>query len=86
MKEFTFKINDKNGLHARPAGVIVTASKSYESEITIECEGKVASAKRLLSLMSLGATYGKELNVSISGKDEEKAYEAIKHVLEEKLG
>ncbi len=86
MKELIFKINDKNGLHARPAGVLCETAKKFTSDITIVCDGKEANAKRLLSLMALGATSGKELHVTINGDDENEAYEEIKSVLYEKLG
>ena len=86
MSKLIFKINDKNGLHARPAGVVSETSRKYKSDITVICDGKEANAKRLLSLMSLGATSGKELHITIVGDDEEEAYSSIKSILEEKLG
>lgn len=86
MKEFIFKIQDKNGLHARPAGLLAASAKSFSSQILVECAGKEADAKRLLSLMALGATTGKELRFKITGDDEERAYDAIKSICYEKLG
>ncbi len=86
MKEFKFVILDKNGLHARPAGAIASVAKGFESKITICCDGKEADAKRLLSLMSLGATTGKELRFEIEGKDEEETIMAMEKICKEKLG
>lgn len=86
MKEFKFIIQDKNGLHARPAGTITSVAKNFSSQIDVFCEGKQADAKRLLSLMSLGAVVGKELCFEISGEDEDQASEALKKVCTEKLG
>ncbi len=86
MKELKFKIVDKIGLHARPAGAISATAKCFECKIDVFCEGKEADAKRLLSLMSLGASSGKELIFKFDGEDEDRAYEAIKMVCYEKLG
>ena len=36
MKEFTYKIKDEVGIHARPAGYLAKKSKEFESVVTIE--------------------------------------------------
>ncbi|MBQ7907058.1 MAG: HPr family phosphocarrier protein [Clostridia bacterium] len=86
MKEFTFIIKDKNGLHARPAGAISATSKTFESSIEISANGKVADGKRLLSIMALGARCDTELAFKIEGQDEESAKNALLDVCKEKLG
>lgn len=85
MKSFTFIIKDKNGLHARPAGLISATSKGFLSKITIKSGEKEADGKRLLSVMALGAKCGQTLEFTIDGVDEENAYLTIKKTLEEKL-
>lgn len=81
MKEFDFEIKDKNGLHARPAGMLATVAREFESEIMISAMGKEADGKRLLSLMSLGAKCGSVLHFKINGVDEEAASQALlKHL------
>ena len=86
MKEFVFKILDKNGLHARPAGAISAKAKEFSSKITVYSGEKEADAKRLLSLMSLGAVFGKELRFIIVGEDESIAANEMKNICIEKLG
>ena len=61
MIEFSYKVKSKNGIHARPAGKIVSLAKTLNSKITIYNENKEAEATRLLSIMGLGASYGKTL-------------------------
>ena len=73
MKTFTYRIEDPNGMHARPAGALASRAKKFESEITVRVGEKKADGKRLLSLMSLGATHGSDLLFEICGKDEEQA-------------
>ena len=86
MKKFTFTIKDKNGLHARPAGMITSCAKKFKSTVTVSLDGKEADAKRLLSLMSLGATCGKELAFEIIGDDEIEALGELERVTKETLG
>jgi phosphocarrier protein len=45
MKEFTFVVTDKNGLHARPAGTVASCAKKYKSDIKIYNDEKEANAK-----------------------------------------
>ena len=85
MREFRHVVGDKNGLHARPAGMLATVARSFESEIKIKSQGKEADGKRLLSLMSLGARSGAELHFIIEGKDEDVAEKALRKHCEEKL-
>lgn len=73
MKEFTYTIVDKDGMHARPAGRLAICAKQFASNISVKANGKTADGKRLISLMMLGAVLGTTLTFSITGEDEEKA-------------
>lgn len=72
-------ILNKNGLHARPSAEIVREASKYESEIKIINikENITVNAKLVLELLILGASYGTELLIEATGKDEE---EAVKNV------
>ena len=85
MEQFTFIIKEKNGMHARPAGAVANCAKKYKSDIKIYKNEKEANAKRLLSLMSLCATYNSEIVIKIEGEDEKEALTDIKNVLSENL-
>ncbi len=79
MKEFTYTIVDKDGMHARPAGRLAATAKKFASGISVKANGKTADAKRLISLMMLGAVLGTTLHFSITGEDEEKAALELEH-------
>lgn len=85
MEIITYKINDPVGLHARPAGLLVKESSKFNSEIMIESNGKCADAKKIFSVMNLGAKYGDELKIHITGNDEETAAKNITEFLKENL-
>ncbi len=85
MRNFTYKIKDDAGIHARPAGMLVKKAEQFDSDIEISLNGKSADAKRLFSVMSLGAAKNDEILVKISGPDEEKAETEILNFLKSSL-
>lgn len=73
MKEFTYKIRDELGIHARPAGLLVKCASVFSSEITIYCGEKSADMKKLFALMSLGVKGDDTVRITASGEDEDAA-------------
>ena len=45
MKEFKYVITDAEGIHARPATMLVKKAAGFKSDINIEAEGKKVNAK-----------------------------------------
>jgi phosphocarrier protein len=88
MKQFTYRIEDPNGMHARPAGALATYAKQFVSDVRVRVKDKdkEADGKRLLALMSLGAVSGSDLIFSISGADEDRAAPAIEEFCRAQLG
>ena len=78
-------ITDKEGIHARPAGVVVAEAKKYASTVTIENKGKSADLKRIFGVMSLCVKCGEEVRVKCEGADEEAAAANIEKVFKENL-
>lgn len=85
MKEFTYTIKDENGIHARPAGMLVKKAREFKSTSILSKNGKSAELTKLMALMSLGVKCGDTVTVSVSGSDEEIAAESIKKLLNEIL-
>lgn len=50
MKEFKYVITDAEGIHARPATMLVKKAAGFKSDINIEAEGKKVNAKEFLVL------------------------------------
>lgn len=78
MKEFDYKIKDKNGIHARPAGMLVKEVSKYNSKIIIKKDDKTVDARRLFALMGISAKSGDTIRFFIEGDDEEEAAKNIK--------
>ena len=71
------------GLHARPADLIVRQASQYESKIEIGKLGEWVDAKSILSLLTLGAAQGTELGLQVQGPDAEEAIQALKDLFEQ---
>lgn len=82
MKQATAIVKAEAGLHARPASMLVKAAAGFKSSIKVEKAGKVADAKRLLSILTLGAKEGEEVTITVEGADEDVAITAIKELIE----
>ncbi len=85
MQEFTYTIKDAEGIHARPAGLLVKEAGKYKSDIILRLGEKEGDAKRIFSVMSLGVKCGQAITVTVSGEDEETAAEALQQFLQENL-
>lgn len=85
MKEFTYVVTDENGIHARPAGLLVKAASGYSCEIIIKKGESKADAKRIFSLMGLGIKNGDEITVICDGADESEASKVLESFLRENL-
>ena len=72
MRKFIYTVQDANGVHARPAGLLVKAAKALDSTITLEnAAGKSAVATKLIAVMGLGIKQGDTVTVTVEGGDEE---------------
>ncbi len=84
MASKTFKIIDPAGLHARPASVVVQEATKFNSEITLEFNGKTANLKSIMSVMALVVKTNEEIKIVAEGDDAEAALNAIENTLKEK--
>ncbi len=85
MKQFTYIIQDKLGIHARPAGLIVKLAQSCTSDIRISLKDKTVNAKTIFAVMNLNAKYHDPLIFSIEGENEQEDYEKAKAFCEKNI-
>ena len=71
------KVRNSQGLHARPADLLVRTASQFESTLRIAKGGEWVDCKSILSLLTLGAAQGTELAVSAQGPDASAAIQAI---------
>ncbi|MBE8951418.1 MAG: HPr family phosphocarrier protein [Quinella sp. 3Q1] len=86
MTEATTTIENKTGIHARPASVFVQKASSFKSKVQIKAKGKTVDAKSILMIMSMGLTKGTEITLVADGPDEKEAVAALKKLVDDKFG
>lgn len=82
---FYFEVHDENGIHARPAAMLVELAKKYKSRITISANGKETELKSVIELMSLNVKCGTILRINADGEDSENALMAFGEFLNNNL-
>ena len=85
MKEFKYVITDPEGIHARPAGILVKQAAGYQSAVTIAKGEKSADAKRIFGGMGLGVKTGEEITITVEGADEDTAAAELETFFKENL-
>lgn len=85
LKEFKYVIKDKDGIHARPAGLFIKEATVFPCTVTISKGDKEVDAKRILGVMGLGVKCGEEITVKTEGEKEEEAIQVLSKFLEENL-
>ncbi len=84
--ETTLILMNKVGLHARPAAMFVQTAARYKASIQVAYGERQANAKRILSLLQLGAEYGAGLRVRAEGEDAEEAVAALSDLIHNRFG
>jgi phosphocarrier protein len=86
MTEATTTIENKTGIHARPASVFVQKASSFKSKVQLKAKGKTVDAKSILMIMSMGLVKGTEITIVADGPDEAAAVQELKALVDAKFG
>ena len=70
-------IQNKLGIHARPAAQFVKIANRFSCEVRVEKDGEEVDGKSIMGLMMLAAEYGSEVEVRAEGEDEQAAIEEL---------
>jgi phosphocarrier protein len=86
MPEITLTINHGAGLHARPASLFVKTASQFGSDITVTHGERVANAKSMLKVLTLGANKGASIIVNAEGADADAALDALQELVDNNFG
>ena len=86
MTEATTTIENKTGIHARPASVFVQTASKFKSKVQLSAKGKTVDAKSILMIMSMGLTRGTEVTIKAQGYDSRDAVKALINLIDDKFG
>ena len=73
MFEQKIRINNKTGLHARPASELVELANKFESDVLLLVDDEEVDAKSIIDVLSSGIDCGTEVVLQIEGSDEAEA-------------
>lgn len=83
-KEIT--IINKLGLHARAAAKFVGLASAFNSEINISRNGRTVNGKSIMGVMMLAASCGSQVELTISGSDEQSAMQQLEQLIQDRFG
>lgn len=83
MTEATFKILYLNGVHARPATMLVLKASSFQCNVYLTYKDTSVNMKSIMGVLSLSIPKGQPFKVTCSGVDEAEALLAIGRVVSE---
>lgn len=64
-------VQNKMGIHARPAAMIVRIANTYSGEVWVEKDGEQVNGKSIMGLMMLAAGKGSKLTFRAEGAVED---------------
>lgn len=82
-KELT--VQNKLGIHARPAAMFVKTANRFSSDIFVEKDGEKVNGKSIMGLMMLAAGPGSKLTVHADGPDASQAINELENLLKRRF-
>lgn len=70
----------EEGLHLRQAVELVKVARRFHSSIRLNCEGRRANLRSIISVLTLCATVGAAIRIEVSGEDEQEAAQCVEQV------
>jgi len=78
-------VENRLGIHARPAMKIVTLAQQFEAEITLEKDGVQVDARDLLAILTLDSPQGTRLVLKARGREAREAAQALTRLFASKF-
>ena len=75
------KIQNPQGLHARPASIFVKIANKYDSNVSVRKGKQVVNGKSIMGLMMLAANQGTTITIEVDGADAQATMEELEKFL-----
>jgi len=79
-------IENRNGLHARPAALFVKTASRFRAEVWVEKDEERVNGKSIMGLMMLAAGKGSVLKVTAEGEDADSVIAELEALLRTRFG
>ena len=86
MIECFLTVENRLGLHARPASLFVQTTNKFKSKIRVSKENLEVDGKSIMGLLMLAAPMGTALKVVIEGDDEKEMLEKLRALFSARFG
>jgi len=80
-----FEIRNQYGIHARPASLFVKIASRFDGEVDVEKDGARVSGKSIMGLMTLQASCGTKLRVSVDSPEGQQVLDELEDLFERKF-
>ena len=84
--ERTVVIQNKYGLHARPAAAFVKTAHGFDADVWVKKEDLEVNGKSIMGMMMLAAECGSEILIRAAGSDAEEAVEVLSTLVDSRFG
>lgn len=81
----TLVVQNKMGIHARPAAMIVKAANKYSSDVFFEKDEELVNGKSIMGLMMLAAGPGTSITLTCTGQQGPQVLAALVDLVERKF-
>jgi phosphocarrier protein len=78
-------IQNRFGIHARPAALFVKTANRFQCDISVAKDGQRVSGKSIIGLMTIEGYQGAILQVTATGPDATEALDAIEDLVQQKF-
>lgn len=85
MVEKLLTVQNRAGIHARPAAIIAQTANKFQCEITISRDDTDVNAKSIMGVITMAAGYNTVLKIVCDGPDETEAASAIQTLFDSKF-
>tara|TARA_B110000459_G_C16576099_1_gene478828 strand:- start:12 stop:314 length:303 start_codon:yes stop_codon:yes gene_type:complete len=79
------EVQNKMGIHARPAAMIVRITNKFSSEVLVEKDDEQVNGKSIMGLMMLAAGKGSLVRFNVTGEDASPMLDELKELFERKF-
>ena len=86
MVECELTIQNRLGLHARPASLFVQTTNKYKAKIRVMKDSMEVDGKSIMGLLMLAAPVGTVLKIIAEGEDENEMLEHLKKLFAARFG
>src|ERR1700683_4970239 len=78
-------VQNKLGIHARPAAMIVRITNKFKSEVFVEKDEEQVNGKSIMGLMMLAAGKGSKVKFLVTGDDAQQMLAELEELFERKF-